>query len=93
MSLRFASGGLKGGDTVCALPSRKGLYIARPVHVWALAAVEKAYIAVEGVLAAQPGDRIVQYGKNEYGVVKAELFERLHEILEARTVTPSSPSE
>ncbi|MGU7776348.1 PGDYG domain-containing protein [Burkholderia sp. MR1-5-21] len=59
-----------------------GIYRKRPVVVHALRLQSAMRVPVGGegdVLEGRPGDWLLQYGDGEYGVVDAEVFERMYE--------------
>lgn len=59
-----------------------GRYIKCPVQVWALQIHEPFIVRIrqgKAELRGSPGDWLVQYGPNDYGVVRADIFAQTYE--------------
>jgi len=60
-----------------------GLYNKKPIAVYALQMDKPFYVTVswaEDRLEGQPGDWLLQYGENDYGIVSQSIFEKTYEI-------------
>jgi len=62
-----------------------GLYIKKPIPVYALQMDEAFYVDVSwgaGRLSGDVGDWLLQYGLDDYGIVSKSIFEKTYEIIE-----------
>lgn len=65
-------------------PGEAGEYVKRALPVYALSLTEPVAVPVgwqSDPLYANPGDWLIQYGPDDFGVVKPEIFEATYEIL------------
>lgn len=65
------------------LEGQDGAYRKKPQPVWAVCLEERACVKISGgELVGQPGDWLVQYGENDYGIVAADIFSMTYRILD-----------
>jgi len=65
-------------------PGEDGEYVKKALPVFALRLTEPVAVPVgwqSDPLHANPGDWLIQYGLNDFGVVKPEIFEATYEII------------
>lgn len=73
------------------LAGEDGLYVKLPLAVSAMRMREPFYVELpQGRLQGQPGDWLLQYGDNEYGIVAREIFEQSYDII--ASPPPNEPS-
>jgi len=72
-----------------AIPPTKngedGQYCKKPIQVFALQMNEPFYVNVswsDDHLEGEPGDWLLQYGEDDYGIVSQSIFEKSYEIIE-----------
>lgn len=60
-----------------------GTYVKKPLPVLALCLDQPATVPVAsgGQLRGEPGDWLLEYGANEYGIVRDSIFRATYEIL------------
>jgi len=62
-----------------------GQYCKKPIQVFALQMNEPFYVNVswsDDRLEGKPGDWLLQYGPDDYGVVSKSIFEKTYQIIE-----------
>jgi len=62
-----------------------GQYRKRPIEVLALQMNEPFYVNVswsEDRLEGKPGDWLLQYGEDDYGIVSQSIFEKTYDIID-----------
>jgi hypothetical protein len=62
-----------------------GSYIKKPIKVLALQLTEPIEVPVgwqNDPLHGEPGDWLIQYGPDDYGIVKSEIFDATYEIID-----------
>ncbi|VXC70980.1 conserved hypothetical protein [Burkholderia sp. 8Y] len=63
----------------------EGVYRKRPVVAYALLLKSPVRVLVgaqSDVLEGQPGDWLIQYDEGEYGIVDAEVFARVYDVVQ-----------
>ena len=70
-----------------------GAYRRRPLVVWARRMNEPFRVRVgcaDDPLLGGPGDWLVQYGADDYGIVAADLFGRIYALLDTEDPAPAT---
>ncbi len=64
-----------------------GFYLKRPALVWAKHLTENITVAVgnqDELLSGEPGDWLLQYGADDFGIIQDDIFIKTYEILVAK---------